>query len=70
MTDQTLFSTAEAADYVGISRQGLKYHVHVAGNLTPDAKVGHALVFTRETLDRFLARRRPPGRPPQTEDPD
>lgn len=57
-----LYSTREAAAYLGIGVSALKYHVYVAGNLTP-RKVGHSLVFTQEQLDEFKASRKPQGRP-------
>jgi hypothetical protein len=61
--DKDLFSTAEAAAYLGLSLATVKYHVHVMENLKPDAKVGPTLVFRRQTLDRFLKEKRGPGRP-------
>jgi len=48
-----LYSTAEAAAYLGLTIDGVKYHVYQSRRLRPDKKVGHALIFTRETLDRF-----------------
>jgi hypothetical protein len=64
--DKDLFSTAEAARYLGLSLATVKYHVHSMGNLKPDAKVGPTLVFRRATLDRFLREKRGPGRPKKT----
>ena len=58
MTDETLFSTREAAHYLRLSVAGVKYHVYHSKRLKPDKKVGQALIFTRATLDRF---RRTPG---------
>lgn len=58
-----LYSTKKAAEYLRLSVAAIKYHIHVAGNLTPDAKIGHSLVFTQATLDRFQENRRSPGRP-------
>jgi hypothetical protein len=63
--EKDLFSTAEAARYLGLSLATVKYHIHTMGNLKPDAKVGPALVFRRTTLDRFLKEKRGPGRPKQ-----
>lgn len=57
-----LYSTAEAAEYLGLSLAAMKYHTHIAENLRPQ-KVGHSLVFTQAQLDEFLATRRKPGRP-------
>jgi hypothetical protein len=61
----TLYSTAQAAAYLGFGVDALKYHLRV-GHLTPQ-KIGHSLVYTQEELDRFLLARRPPGRPRQEE---
>lgn len=57
-----LYSTREAAEYLGLSVSALKYHVHRAGNLRP-RRVGNSLVFTQEQLDEFKRNRRPVGRP-------
>ena len=62
-----LYSTQQAADYLGLSLSALKYHIHVAGNLHP-AKVGNSLVFTQEQLDQFQSTRRSPGRPKSQEE--
>jgi hypothetical protein len=51
-----LYSTNEAAAYLGLSRRGLTYwlyEVPEAQRLVPDKLVGHALIFTKATLDRF-----------------
>lgn len=66
MSQVTLFSTAQAADYLGLSLSAIKYHVHKAGNLIPQ-RIGNSLVFTQEQLDHFKATRRRPGRPKRTE---
>jgi len=58
-----LFSTAKAAKYLGLSLPALKYHIHIAHNITPQ-KIGGALIFTQDQLDEFQANRRPQGRPP------
>jgi hypothetical protein len=63
--EKQLFSTAEAAEYLGISLSSMKYHVHIAGNVKGQL-IGKTLVFTREELDRFEANRRPQGRPPKS----
>ncbi len=51
-----LYSTREAAAYVGLSLQGFKYHVHTTKTIERQL-VGHSLVFTQEQLDEFRARR-------------
>ena len=58
---KTLFSTSEAAEYLGMTARGVWYHVN-HGHLSP-AKVGKTLVFTRTQLDKFQENRRPAGRP-------
>lgn len=61
-----LYSTAEAAKYLGLSLSAIKFHIHVAGNLRPE-RIGHSLVFTQAQLDQFLATRRKRGRPRKDE---
>lgn len=56
-----LYGTKEAAEYLGLTIDGFKYHLrhkHLTGQ-----KIGRTLVFTKEELDEFKKRRRPPGRP-------
>lgn len=62
-----LYSTDEAAAYLGISPAAVKYHVHQAGNLHP-LLVGKTLLYTGAELDRFQANRRPAGRPKTQEE--
>lgn len=62
-----IYTTAEAARYLGISQATVKYHVHVAGNLRPH-RLGNSLFFTQAQLDEFQASRRPVGRPKTTEE--
>lgn len=57
-----LFSTQEAAQYLGITASGLKYHVYNSGQLKGQM-VGNSLVFTQEELDLFKQNRQPAGRP-------
>lgn len=59
-----LYSTAEAAAYLGLSVIGLKHHLYTLKDLAPDHKIGHALVFTQATLDRFRQIKQIPGRRP------
>jgi len=63
-----LYSTKEAALYLGISVDALKYHIY-QGNITPQ-KVGHSLVFTQDELEHFKVNRRPQGRPKQSKEKD
>lgn len=60
------YSTTEAAEYLGLSLAALKYHIHIAKNITGHL-VGNSLVFTQEELDRFQANKRPQGRPRKDE---
>ena len=62
-----LFSPDEAAEYLGLSRSSIRYHVHTAGNLQAH-KIGHSLFFTERQLIDFQANRRPVGRPPTKEE--
>jgi len=57
-----LYDTSKAAQYLKMTVSALKYHVHIARNITPQ-KLGRTLIFTQEQLDEFQANRRPQGRP-------
>jgi len=48
-----LYSTKEAAEYLGMTVDGIAYHIHREDNLEPDLRVAGRLVFTQETLDAF-----------------
>jgi len=64
-----LYSTAEAAKYLGISKSGLKYHLYPEKDLCPiRVGEGRVLVFTQDMLDRFQANRRKPGRPKKVDE--
>lgn len=58
----TLYSTKEAAAYLGIAVSTMKKYVHVEKRIQGH-KVGHSLVFTQDELDEFDASRRKVGRP-------
>lgn len=47
-----VYSTKEAAVYLGVSVPTIKKYVHQTESL-PSIKRGHALIFTREMLDAF-----------------
>jgi len=64
MTDNRLYSTREAAAYLGLKEETVKYHVYVSSSLHPE-RVGSSLVFTEEELERFKRDRRPAHRPPK-----
>lgn len=53
----------EAAAYCGLSLSALRQHIYRTKDLIPDATFGGSFVFTKATLDAFLAQRRTPGRP-------
>jgi excisionase family DNA binding protein len=61
---QRVYSTEQAAEYLGVSVPTVKHHVHNLKDLAGD-KVGPTLYFTQDELDRFKAQRRPRGRPKQ-----
>lgn len=62
-----LYSTQEAAKFLGLTPSALKYHIYVAQDIHPE-KVGNSLIFTQEELYRFQTVRRPVGRPKSQED--
>ena len=64
MRPTELYSTAEAAIYLGTSVSTVRYHIG-QGNLNP-VKVGNSRVFSKQQLDFFLVNRRKPGRPRKT----
>ena len=49
--EKTLFSTEEAAEYLGVHLNTVKYH-HKAGRL-PSELIGNSRVFKKADLDRF-----------------
>jgi excisionase family DNA binding protein len=48
-----LFTTEQAAEYLKMSVRGVKKNIHETKRLKPARRVGRALLFTREELDRF-----------------
>lgn len=62
-TGVVLFTSAEAAEYIGRSIESIRKYVQ-RGQLTPcELKVGVSNLFTKFELDRFLKHKRSPGRP-------
>ncbi len=59
----SIYSTATAAVRLGLSVATVKYHLYVAKDLEPDSVFAGRLQFTEETLVKFLAHKRGPGRP-------
>lgn len=55
MSKPKLYSTAEAADYLGIHVQTLKYHIYDMNHLAADFEVSGNLLFLQSTLDAFKA---------------
>lgn len=47
--ETNIYSTKEAAEYLGLSMPALKYHIY-KGHITPQL-MGHSLVFTKRQLD-------------------
>lgn len=47
-----LYTTREAADYLGLTVATIKYHVHKSGYLVGQL-YGHTRLFTQEELDDF-----------------
>jgi len=52
-----IYSTKQAAEYIGITVQGMWYHIQ-AGHIVPQ-KAGKTLVFTQDQLDELQASRTP-----------
>lgn len=64
-----IYSTREAAAYLGVQPVTIKFHVYVVKDLVPDKLIGNTLIFTRATLDLFKKIKRPSGRPPSDKHP-
>jgi hypothetical protein len=56
-----LYSLKEAAEYLGLKPETVKYHVYQSGYLKGQL-IGKSLVFTQEELDEFKQRVPAPGR--------
>lgn len=59
----TFFSTKEAARFLGVKPETVRYHVYVVKDLVPDRMVGKSLIFYQSTLETFKASKRSSGRP-------
>jgi Predicted site-specific integrase-resolvase len=53
---KNIIDSFEAAKFIGITPATLHYHVRM-GRLKTDALVGKSLVFKRETIEAFIAKR-------------
>ena len=62
-----LYSTREAAEYLGVAFSTIKYFIYTKKTLHPLRMIGRSLVFTQKQLDDFQANRRKPGRPSKDE---
>ncbi len=63
MTNQELWSTQQAAEYLGVTRQAINA---LARRGEIGRQVGRAWVFTQAELDAWIAKPRPlGGRPPK-----
>lgn len=49
-----VYSTAEAAAYVGLALDVFKYHIYDMKHVKPDLQLGRELGFYKSTLDEFL----------------
>lgn len=61
-TSTKVYSTEEAAEYLGVTVTTIKKHVYVLKDLSGTVK-GNSLVFSQEDLDRYRNTRRQAGRP-------
>ncbi len=57
-----IFNLKEAAEYLGLKPETIKYHVYVSGYLKPDKTLPRNLIFTKATLDAFREQVPTPGR--------
>lgn len=55
--EKRLYNMKEAADYLGMHEQTLRYHMK-KGHIKYDVEMGRMLIFFPETLDAFKAERR------------
>ena len=62
MSDEELWSTQQAAEYLGITRQSMH---DLANRGQVGRRVGRAWVFTKAEIDAWLAKPRTTGRPPK-----
>lgn len=60
------YSIKEAAEYLGLTKAGVKYHIYQSGELVPDPDISHPKLkqFYKSTLDAFKAKSHKPGPKP------
>ncbi len=51
-----LFTVKQAADYLRIKPEGVRYHIYES-KLLKGQMIGNTIVFTKEELDQFQATR-------------
>lgn len=51
--DKRFYSTRDAARYLGVKPETIKYHVYESGYLEPVRLTKRTLLFTREELDKL-----------------
>lgn len=61
---EKLYDVKAAAEYLGLSRQGVKWHVYET-KLLRGQLLGKTLVFTEAELDHFKTLDLKPGRKPK-----
>ncbi len=61
-TDE-LFDVTQAAAYLGVKRETIKYHLYVTKDLKASHKFQNLVVFTKQDLDEFREIKRPAHRP-------
>lgn len=61
--DEELYSTKQAAEYLGVKPETIKYHVYTSGYLKPIKLGPRTLVFTKAMLDDFKRTVPEPGKP-------
>lgn len=65
---ERLYSTAEAAEYLGLKVETIKYPLYQSGHLQADVVLGRTLGFYQSTLDAFKERVPRPGRRPKAKE--
>lgn len=68
MANEEFFSTKQAAEYLGIKVETVKYHIYTSKYLKPIKLGPRTLVFTKEMLDEFKRTVPDPGKPKKPEE--
>ena len=56
-----LYSTVEAAAYLGVNPETLRYHIYDKQHIQADYTIGRDLAFLEETLDAFRQKHQAQG---------